>query len=97
MMSPEDTIGYVLDEFHRQRTLWGDSKDLAPRDPGTWLAILTEEVGEAAKAIITPDSEPDGDLITELVQIAAVCVSWLDAIEHGGATTIPHENSLGAS
>jgi len=41
-----------------------------------WLAILTEEVGELAKAILE-DSENG---VEELYQCAAVCVAWGEAI-----------------
>lgn len=39
------------------------------------LGILTEEVGEVARAIIERD---DAGLTLELVQIAAVVVAWLE-------------------
>lgn len=45
------------------------------------MAILTEEVGEVAKAIIEVDP---ANLREELVQVAAVAVRWIqfiDAIE----------------
>lgn len=41
------------------------------------VAVLTEEVGEVARALL------DGDragLETELVQVAAVAVAWLEAL-----------------
>lgn len=40
------------------------------------LAALVEEVGEVGRAILG-----DGDLRTELVQVAAVAVAWLEGIE----------------
>jgi NTP pyrophosphatase (non-canonical NTP hydrolase) len=39
------------------------------------LSVLVEEVGEIAAAI-----QGDGDLSEELVQLAAVCVRWLEDI-----------------
>jgi NTP pyrophosphatase (non-canonical NTP hydrolase) len=53
-----------------------------------WLAILTEEVGEVAKAILEGaegalDVEP---LRRELVQVAAVAVAALEALEKQEAT-----------
>ena len=39
-----------------------------------WLAVLVEEVGEVARAIL----EGDG-LDEELVQVAAVCVAWRES------------------
>ena len=41
-----------------------------------WLAILTEETGEVARAL-----QDRGDLHGELVQVAAVAVAWLEAID----------------
>ncbi len=40
------------------------------------LAALMEEVGEVGSALLG-----DGDLRTELVQVAAVAVAWLEGIE----------------
>jgi hypothetical protein len=42
------------------------------------LPILTEEVGEVGKAILETDSV---ELSKELIQVAAVCVAWLEALE----------------
>lgn len=39
-------------------------------------AILAEEAGEVAKAVLERD---DRGLEFELVQVAAVCVAWLEA------------------
>ncbi len=39
------------------------------------LGILTEELGEVARAIIERD---DANLTVELVQVAAVVVAWLE-------------------
>lgn len=41
------------------------------------LAVLTEEVGEVAKAIL--ESKPD-ELRTELIQVAAVAAAWAEAM-----------------
>ena len=39
------------------------------------LTVLTEEVGEVARAILEKDQEA---LQAELVQVAAVCCKWLE-------------------
>jgi NTP pyrophosphatase (non-canonical NTP hydrolase) len=44
-----------------------------------WLSILAEEVGELAKEIV--DFGSTRNIMMELVQIAAVCVSWLEDLE----------------
>lgn len=44
------------------------------------VAVLTEECGEVARAVLDENTE---DLVTELVQTAAVAVAWLEALpEH---------------
>lgn len=45
-------------------------------DNGLMLAILVEEVGEAAKAILE-----DTNLREELVQIAAVAIAWIEGLD----------------
>lgn len=42
---------------------------------GTRLAVLVEEVGEVARAICEDDER---NKFEELVQVAAVCVAWLE-------------------
>ena len=58
----------VAAEMERQREKWGQQM----HTDRNWLAILTEEVGEVAKAILQ-----QGDVKTEVVQCAAVALSWL--------------------
>ena len=41
-----------------------------------WYTILAEEFGEVAKAIL--ENEPEDALEAEIIQVAAVCVSWLE-------------------
>lgn len=47
----------------------------------TWAHILVEEVAEVVEAAVLDDKLhcPVGPLDRELVQLAAVCVSWLEA------------------
>jgi NTP pyrophosphatase (non-canonical NTP hydrolase) len=47
-----------------------------------WLSILAEEVGELAKEIV--DFGYTDNIMMELVQIAAVCVAWLEDLEEKG-------------
>jgi NTP pyrophosphatase (non-canonical NTP hydrolase) len=61
----------VTKERERQDAKWG----VQDHDDYVWLAILVEEVGEAAKAIL------EGGMATvekEVVQIIAVCMAWLE-------------------
>jgi hypothetical protein len=40
---------------------------------GEFLAVLIEEIGEVGKAL-----QGEGDLQEELIQVASVCVRWLE-------------------
>lgn len=60
-------------ERTRQFTKWGDQN----RTKYEWLAILTEEVGEVAKAILECDHE---NYQEELIQVAATVVTTLEDI-----------------
>lgn len=76
-----DTVNLLMDERNRQDRKWGDQS--GHRDEH-WLAILTEEVGEVAKAMLGADgngdiSEADDEVTKELVQVAAVAIAWLEA------------------
>ena len=42
------------------------------------LPVLVEEIGEVARAMI--EEKPD-DLRRELIEVAAVCVKWLELLE----------------
>lgn len=53
---------------------------------GHRLAILGEEYGEACRAMNEMEGANDKhgkDLRKELVQVAAVCVAWIEAIDKG--------------
>ncbi len=47
----------------------------------TKMAVLTEEVGEVARAVLENRSRDNKQLRDELIQVAAVAVAWL---EHEG-------------
>ena len=92
-----DGIRSVLDEAERQHVKWGeqnhpdgtggttamhvaeDAKAACARNfaagEGTWSDILMEEVCEAVA-----EEDPER-LRVELVQVAAVAVSWIEAID----------------
>lgn len=59
-------------ERDRQIQLWGDG----PLPMAIRLAVLTEEVGEVARAIC--DEEGDAHLLEELVQVGAVALRWAE-------------------
>lgn len=83
----KDTLDAVLDEVRAERgsqeRKWGPQN----HDDFPWLSILVEEVGEAAMAVNEANFEGGSnygnyaDLRAELVQCAAVCIAWVEAID----------------
>ena len=65
----------IVAERQAQDKKWGDQRGL-PRE--RWATILTEEVGEIARAILENDTP---GLKTELIQLAAVSVAFAEALE----------------
>ena len=72
-------------ERDRQDAKWGAPSTL-PRDrtPEHWLAILAEEFGELSEAVVEEAAIRDGSWVErierELIETAAVAVSWLEWI-----------------
>ena len=72
----------VADERTRQNAKWGEQD----HDPETWLAILVEEVGELATAMIRDrfgDRDHAADMQTEAIQVAAVAVALVECLKRG--------------
>lgn len=69
----------VLRERVRQDEKWGEQN----HDDYRWLAVATEEVGEAAQAMLHDEfgGAHAGTLRDELVQTAAVIVAWIECID----------------
>jgi NTP pyrophosphatase (non-canonical NTP hydrolase) len=66
-----DFTSFLTEERYRQDEKWG----MQDHEGHAWIGILTEEVGELAKAI----NENDDDSIeTELIQVAAVCCAMYE-------------------
>lgn len=69
-----DAFSAVINDIHqerlRQHEKWGKQKNSNAK----WLAILVEEVGEVAKALLERNIP---HMRVELIQAAAVCVQWL--------------------
>ena len=81
MIQPE-IFNRIQAERQRQDDKWGQQS----HDDYVWLAILSEEVGEAAQAILKVNDPAEGsnvfqdsDVEWELVQAAAVIVAWLES------------------
>lgn len=80
----ESVQNLIRAERERQDKKWGEQN----HDDYRWLAILTEEVGELAQAILHDEfgGSHAGTTQTELVQVAAVAVQWLECMERRGLT-----------
>lgn len=97
MISPatRDALYAVRLERERQEAKWAEKRDEGlewfscadHRMPdGDKLAVLMEEVGEVARELYDARAEkrePSANLHTELVQLAAVAVAWIECIEDG--------------
>lgn len=75
----------IDDERERQRMTWGHAHDWGRGDCASpdvdmmvKVAVLTEEVGEVARAVL--DKDP-ANLRDELVQVAAVAIAILEGID----------------
>lgn len=83
-MTPADIYLAIDAERLRQQEQWkephewgeGDCSSRAVTRP-VKVAVLTEEVGEVARAVL---DKSDTQLRAELVQVAAVAVAWLEAL-----------------
>lgn len=75
----------VIQERKRQDAKFGEQNHLDL----TWNAILMEEVGEAAQEILTNQfgaiGNGHGDLREELIQVTAVALAWVEAIDRRAA------------
>lgn len=77
-MSHSSSRARIYEAIDRERDAqdrkWGSQRK---QSPFNWVAILTEEVGETAEATLKGTEE---HLLSELVQVAAVAVCWLEAL-----------------
>lgn len=77
-MASDTVIAFeVLQECDRQVGQWGEQD----HDEPSWLAILAEEVGECARHCCPSSPSMPDDLRKELIQVAAVAVSWIKALD----------------
>lgn len=83
-MTRDEVFAAIIKERSRQAAKWGGDHNWghgdcsSPHVPGpVKVAVLTEEMGEVARAML---DESRDDLRHELIQLAAVCVAWLEAL-----------------
>ena len=79
--------GEVARERDRQDARWGEQN----HDDYRWLAILTEEMGELAQAILHDEygGKHAGTMREELVQVAAVAIQWLQCLDRAAQPIAP--------
>lgn len=72
---------------HKKHGANGNSRENQHWTNPEWLPILVEEIGEVGHEL-TYDAGPDADtwmrLRKELVQVAAMAIAWIDAIDRAG-------------
>lgn len=85
-MTFDDAVRLISKERERQQRLHGHENHLWEED-GIKLAVLTEETGEVARALLDSrtchkhDRERmAAELRDELVQVAAVAIKWLESM-----------------
>lgn len=87
-MTREEIFGKINQERERQKAKWGDDQSESwgvpvPERNATWYVIAAEELGEVAEEVLNVrfGDDSNSNLITELVQTAAVLVAWLEKLE----------------
>ena len=96
MTAENDALAAVVAERHRQDEKWGEQN----HDPAVWLAILTEEVGELAEAVLYDYSGGDErnhthseSMRAEAVQVAAVAVQFVEYLDRRVIPPAPSSRS----
>lgn len=74
--SLESIIEEIRAERAAQDRKWGEQN----HHPYKWLAILHEETGEAAQALLDGSEE---NYRKEMVQVAAVALSMIESLDRG--------------
>jgi len=83
-MNRDEVFAAIVQERHAQAIkwgkphAWGQGDCSSPHvDQTVKAAVLAEECGEVARAVLDMDPE---QLRAELVQVAAVAVAWLEGM-----------------
>lgn len=77
-----DLFSRAYDERQRQDAKWGADRRLSDDH---WNRILVEEVGEVSRALNDHDSAEH--LEEELIQVASVCLAWIQSRHLQGIDT----------
>lgn len=79
-------IGAAIAEVVRSWEKHGEHSMVNPDLPrDERLAILVEEVGEVATAMNYDGSNKGGDIYSELIQVAAMALSWAQVERYGNS------------
>jgi len=80
MSNLDNVLEDVAKERERQEAKWGDQSSNSDL---VWSAVLGEEYGESAQAVLhdTFGGKAAGTLREELIQVAAVAVAWIEALD----------------
>ena len=75
----ESALDLVRAERKRQDARWGAEEQAGD---GVMLAVLGEEFGEVCRAMndLWPNSPDKGQLLEELIQVAAVAIRWSERL-----------------
>jgi hypothetical protein len=71
--TPLQVMSMMTAERKRQDEKWGEQN----HTNGVWALILGEEFGESCQAAL---DKSDKEVVQELIQVAAVCIAWIEAI-----------------
>lgn len=71
----------VLDEIKLERFLQDRKWGIQDHPDGKWALILGEEFGEACQAVLDDSCDISSNARGELLQVAAVAVAWVEAID----------------
>lgn len=81
LMEQDRALTAVREECAHQLAVWhGDD-----HPPVVWLGIITEQVGQAASAILSPHAASEAETEKQLIHIAAVCVSAIESLRRRNA------------
>ena len=75
------SLTQVLADMVRERERQDQKYGVQEHSDRSWLAILVEELGEAAAEVITNPGYSERRLKWELIQVAAVAVAWIESID----------------
>jgi hypothetical protein len=85
MTTPASIYQAIINERYQQDRKWGIQNHLDT----TWASILVEEVGEVCKSI----NDTGYADTNELIQVAAVVVSWLENKKRNADEKVPGEST----